>query len=190
VDGGRHTPARGERDGIVAATNVGGAGAATGQGNGTISFGIPLASAPAANYIGPEATHTTGTGELTSGSTIVKNVTTSAGQFALGEVISGSGIPANATIKKRISSTELELSAVATTSGTGVSLTADLPAVCQGSYAAPTATSGNLCVYARTEIHGIITFEEFQEVSAVGAVVHTEEGISGVTLSGTWAVTG
>ncbi len=183
-------PTGASEKGMVAATNVGVNAAATGQGNGTISFGIPLASAPTANYIGPGATHTTGTGELTSGSAIVKNLTTSAGQFALGEVISGSGIPASTTIKKLTSSTELELSAEATTSGTGVSLTADLPAACQGSYADPTATSGNLCVYANQELLGVVAFEQINAVSAVGAIVHTEEGLSGETLIDSWAVTG
>jgi hypothetical protein len=183
-------PHNASEKGMFTATNVGVNAGAKGHGYGAISFGIPLASAPVANYIGPGATHTTGTGELSNESAVVKNVTTSTGQFARGEVISGSGIPANATIKQVISSTELRLSAEATASGTGVSLTANLPAACPGSFAAPTATSGNLCLYGESEAPETLAFEEFANVSPVGALVLTEVGISGETLIGTWAVTG
>jgi len=120
-----------------------------------ISFTIPLSAELDSSHVyflGKGATHSTGTGDLTQFSQTVQNVATTTGQFAAGETISGSHIPAGTYIKKMISATSFEISASVEAGGTasGVALTADPPAGCTGSVDAPTAAPGNLCVYEST----------------------------------------
>jgi hypothetical protein len=70
------------------------------------------------------STSATATGETTSASKLVKNLTSISGTLTRGEAVSGTGIPAGATVSKLISSTEIELSTAATATATGVGLTA------------------------------------------------------------------
>ncbi len=80
--------------------------------------------------IAPECTRVTpacpgiGTGNITMGSKLVTNLTTNSGQFAVGMPLNGVGIAAGTTVASVVSPTELELSANATASGTGVLLAA------------------------------------------------------------------
>jgi streptogramin lyase len=72
---------------------------------------------------------TTGTGDLTNGSAVVSSLATTSSPpntFKVGDSIYGAGIPSGSTIVKVLSSTELELSAPAAVTGTGVALTAGL----------------------------------------------------------------
>ncbi len=64
-----------------------------------------------------------GTGDLTAGSQSVTGVVTSAGAFAVGQQITGAGIPGGATVVA-VGSETLELSVGATESGTAVGLSA------------------------------------------------------------------
>jgi hypothetical protein len=67
----------------------------------------------------------TGTGDLTTASTTVANVTTVTGAFTIGETITAPGIPAGTTIKKvppEIAAATLQLSAAATATTVGVPL--------------------------------------------------------------------
>jgi streptogramin lyase len=97
---------------------------------------------PAIGRVTPSGTITEffakGTGDLTSGSTAVANVSTTGGTFTVGSSIFGTGIPAETTITA-VGSGTLTLSAAATASGTGVALNGGLA---EGS--APGGTSGNL----------------------------------------------
>jgi hypothetical protein len=75
---------------------------------------------------GGRTTTATATGDTSTVTTpkVIKNVSGVIGTFTRGEAISGTGIPAGATISKIISATEIEISANATATNTGVSLTA------------------------------------------------------------------
>src|SRR5262249_8684667 len=70
-----------------------------------------------------QPTSATGSGDPTSGSTMVPTLTTSAGTFSVGEAITGLGIPANTTIAA-IGSGTLELSQPAEQTTAGAELTA------------------------------------------------------------------
>ncbi len=158
------------------------------EGRAAISFVIPLPSAPGVVYIPPGGIPTgTGTGDLTSGSNVVTNVTTLTGELAAYAAISGQGIPAGTKIKKVVSSTELELSGPVTETGTGVSLSAGPPAGCAGSVEAPQAAEGLLCVYAKSSGFG----SEFTEPEAyaAGALLNFQHGFAGFFATGSWAVT-
>jgi hypothetical protein len=149
----------------------------------------------------------TGTGTLTSGSNIVTNVNTGSGEFSQYSFITGAGIPANTTIEKVISSTELELSEEATASGTGVALTAGLPTGCKGNVEHPEADPGYLCVFESRRREETFNFgsnvkegrvirpaiESFAiGAGRTGAMVWLWSAESGQRIDqfGTWAVTG
>jgi hypothetical protein len=70
------------------------------------------------------ATGATGTGELSEGSSEVTGLTTATGAFSVGQQISGAGIPADTEIVKLVEPGVIQISAPATESGSGVSLTA------------------------------------------------------------------
>jgi hypothetical protein len=152
------------------------------------SFNIPLVSAPTAHVIRAGGTTTgAGTGELTSGSKVITNVATTSGSFAANATITGTGIPANTTIAKVISATELELSSAATAGGSGVALTSGPPAGCDGTPTEPKAEPGNFCAYVSVEktITSITS-----AVHAWGAVVNaSDNGEPGGYFQGSWAVT-
>jgi Collagen triple helix repeat (20 copies) len=171
-----------------------------------ISFPIPLAAgldASHVHFLGAKAQHSEGTGDLTEGSTTITNLATTTGHFAVGEEVSGSHIPAGATITAVPSATELTISPAVTSGGTatGVSLTADLPAACTGGSAAePKAASGNLCIYA-----GSLASFEGLNAGPPASITHASSALlngtdpSGATMTyqveekfarGTWAVTG
>jgi hypothetical protein len=133
----------------------------TGGAETALSFPIPLSSELTGNTIVkaaliPGGAHT-GNGTVTEGSKVV----TAASGFEAGSLVSGTGIPTNAFIAKKITNTELELSvAVESLVGTGVTetLTAtariSVPSQCQNaghpgeaSAANPEATPGFLCVF-------------------------------------------
>jgi hypothetical protein len=69
----------------------------------------------------------TGTGNITSGSLIVKGAIASSGAFGPGETITGPGIPAATKIESLPSPTELKLSQAATATTPGVALSASGP---------------------------------------------------------------
>ena len=70
----------------------------------------------------------TGTGDLTAGSASVTNVATSSRQFAVGQTLTGAGIPAKTRIAEIVSpGDEIVLTQPATASGSGVVLTAPTP---------------------------------------------------------------
>ncbi|MBK5218890.1 MAG: hypothetical protein JJE35_03765 [Thermoleophilia bacterium] len=88
-----------------------------------IATGVPVAAtAPASATLTAGSnsvtvvTSATGTGNLTSGNKNVTGVSTSTGTFVVGQPISGTGIPAGATIAK-VGAGTLELSVNATASG-------------------------------------------------------------------------
>ncbi|HVY78337.1 MAG TPA: hypothetical protein VG898_07515 [Solirubrobacterales bacterium] len=130
-----------------------------------VSFSIPLATTLGADKVkfvpgGGTETKATGTGDTTgTGSAavkrLIKNVSTTTGQFAVGQFISGPGIPTETVITKVISATELEMSKSATATAAGVALTAKgAPAECENSTHAgaasaenPEAGAGFFCVY-------------------------------------------
>ncbi len=131
---------------------------ATEQGEIPISFPIPLASelnSAHVHYV-PPTPNATGTGDLTSGSTTVENLTVATGEFEKDQEISGEGIPAGTTIAacspecggQGHNVTSLELSAEATSTEAEVELTAAPAAACTGTAAEPKALKGNLCMYA------------------------------------------
>lgn len=68
-----------------------------------------------------------GSGNLEAGSKVIKDVTTSAGSFAAGQAISGSGIPGGTVVLAALSPTELQLSQSATATAKAVALTATGP---------------------------------------------------------------
>lgn len=175
-----------------------------------VSFPIPLGEelgAAHVHFLGSEAGHAEGEGEVTSGSAVVKAVTTSTGHFAAGEEISGTGIPSGTEVKQILSSTELELTANATASSSGKeSLTADLPSDCEGgTVAEPTAKPGSLCVYsANVKGHGFFGTENlplpYEIINASKGVGDPGAGRAGALLVwsppskgyiawGQWAVT-
>jgi hypothetical protein len=80
------------------------------------SVGAPPATAGIWKYAAA------GTGTLTNGSLTISSVSTKLGQFVAGQPITGTGIPAGATIAT-VSPGELTISAAATESKAGVSLT-------------------------------------------------------------------
>ncbi|HTR74523.1 MAG TPA: hypothetical protein VMH33_04605 [Solirubrobacterales bacterium] len=107
-----------------------------------------------------QSTGAAGTGNLTAGSTTVSGLSTTAGVFTAGEAISGTGIPAGATIASCSPScgpaaTSLTLSSSPTVTGTGVALRADLSfnaqtAAIQGALEAlPTIGHGGVSVSPR-----------------------------------------
>jgi hypothetical protein len=118
-----------------------------------LSFAIPLASPldeSHVHFVGAGAEAGTGKGDLTFGSTVIKNVVTQSGKFTDGSTISGAGIPPGTLISEvidQISETKLIITKAATATGTAVPLTAGIPAACPGNIEAPAAASGNLCVY-------------------------------------------
>jgi hypothetical protein len=67
----------------------------------------------------------TGTGDLGTGSTTVSNLATATGVFAVGQTITGAGIPAG-TVATAVTPTSITLSKLATSTGSGVSLTATM----------------------------------------------------------------
>jgi hypothetical protein len=126
--------------------------------NTSLSFGIPLAAAPAVHYIKAGVTNATGTGDVTTGNQEITNVTVTSGEFTVGASIFGAGIPAGATIERveEISPGVFTLHMIGqpTATGTGVELTAGLPKGCIGNAEEPGAEPGNLCVYAHEENGG------------------------------------
>jgi hypothetical protein len=160
-----------------------------------VSFNIPLASAPTPHVIAP-GVPSTGTGDLTSGSAIVKHVATT-GNFGAGSPITGTGIPAGTIVTKNISFEEFELSAEATATAAGVALTSSLPAGCSGSASAPGAETGNLCIFMEEE-QGIFwttlapqydpNAESPTKFGFILRATTSEEGLA--SANGTWAVTG
>jgi hypothetical protein len=87
---------------------------------------VPLADAastrselPALSNVGA-----TGTGDVTTGSSKITNVTTSTGAFKAGQTISGTGLPASAVISA-VEPGTIELSVVATATNVSVNLTAN-----------------------------------------------------------------
>ncbi|HET7574153.1 MAG TPA: hypothetical protein VFJ99_03470 [Solirubrobacterales bacterium] len=171
-----------------------------------ISFNVPLAAPlPAANvhYVPNSVQNATGSGNLTSGSATVTNLTTATGKFNKGSSVFGAGIPAGATIVACVpascnNSTELTLSAAATESGTAVALTAGVPAGCTGgTVASPQADSGHLCVYEQSNV--LATFVSIASptagspppgASVAGALIVMKGIANGSRAFGTWAVTG
>jgi hypothetical protein len=125
-----------------------------------ISFPIPLPNeieVTNVTVIGPGGTKSVnGTGELTEGSKLIKAVAPEpATFFALGAAISGSHIPAGASITTIKSATELEISSNVESGGTasGVALSASAPPQCDDgvepavSSEHPEADPGHLCVF-------------------------------------------
>lgn len=197
-------------------TNVTETGAWFGVTNGSgqlktaISFSIPVAAegtlvkVKGVKFPGAASS---GTGDLESGSKLVKNVT---GTFTAGSTISGTGVPANATISKKLSATEFELSAAATATGTGVALTATVtppPAECEdpthagtASVANPEATSGFLCIYVGRDENQTGATPAVLKPSApnlagagfskTGGVIFLTNGGSEKEVWGTFAITG
>jgi hypothetical protein len=184
-----------------------------------ISFLIPLAEALAntkvkvAKIPGAAAS---GKGDIETGSKLVKNTTAS---FTLGSQISGAGIPAGATVAKRISGTEFELSIAATETKEGAeapTLTATPtppPAECENGVHPggagpenPEATSGFLCVFLGASNpsgafstgpapNAVIVKAGSPAASATGAStggarLQILTAESGTEVSGTFAVTG
>ncbi len=190
-----------------------------GQSQTAISFPIPLKSAlveTQVHYIAGEAAE--GEGELTSGSTTIHKVEPKSGQFMAGQEISGTGIPAGTLIKAYNQSEEtITLSANATASGSNVQLNSAPPASetekCPGRASSPTATKGNLCVYAIEEKNFapaavfrpgfVFTINPPTATGPVGPATTGGSGTTGALLSlgsttagtaeryayGTWAVT-
>jgi hypothetical protein len=174
---------------------------------GSISFTIPLAAALDAAHVNvvPEVAGATGTGDLTSGSEEVKNVSASNGVFNVGAEISGAGIPAGTTITRCLpackgNATELVLSAPAAATATGVALTAAVPAVCTGTLSDPGAVSGHLCLFEQYERNvknigvddAFFPFNVNNSASVSGAqlYIHAENETEKISSAGTWAVTG
>lgn len=168
----------------------------------SVSFGIPLEAFPAVHYVKQGVTNATGTGDLASESKIVESVSTSTGKFTAGSTISGTGIPPGTTIEKVISSTELELSAAATATGTEVALTAGPPAGCTGDSEHPGAVSGNLCLFSINEVNNVAGMPMICPIGTCGGFAVEGADRSGFGLEsaagnkgamgdiGTWAVTG
>lgn len=124
----------------------------------SISFSIPLKAALGSSkvfYVAGEAS--SGTGDLTSGSPTITKVEGESGKFMAGQEISGTGIPAGTLISAVNTGAEtLTLTANATATEPKVALTAGPSAAtttaCKGTPGAPTATKGDLCVYATEQV--------------------------------------
>jgi hypothetical protein len=173
---------------------------------GAISFTVPLASGLTeehVHFIPPNVPATGATGNLTSGSNLVTNVSEpTSGKLTQYSLISGTGIPAGANIKKVIAEPpggELELSVTATASGTAVPLTTLLPSGCKGTVENPEAESGNLCVFAvgmldAEELPGSSIIQGLESGKAAdksGAQLLLEVPKAGLaSAKGTWVVTG
>lgn len=113
-----------------------------------------------------------GTGDLTSGSSTITDVHTTAGTFAVGQAIEGNGIPAGTTITGLGAGT-LELSAAATASGGDVPLTAQgLPTGSEENSQDAKAQVGGFNLYSWDE--GDLTF--------VGTLLASDNG----ELLGAW----
>ncbi len=162
----------------------------------TLSFNVPLKAPLDASKV-HLASDGTGAGDLASGSATVENFSRSGGLFAVGDQISGEGIPAGTTIVS-IETGKLTLSAAATASKTAAALTASPPAECPGTAEDPKAAKGHLCVYVReffslSEPPKIEDPGNGQLVSKPGAskagALLVDSGFSGFVW-GTWAVTG
>jgi len=118
----------------------------------------------------------TGTGNLTSGSATVEGVMTTTGAFATGQSISGTGIPAGATIVA-VEPGKLVLSAPATATGSGVALTA--AGVFGGALEGlAVGAAGELWVYDAREMMRFSETGEFQSEFRVA------EGFAGASASG------
>ncbi len=113
-------------------------------------------------------------GDLTEGSTAVSGVTIGAGTVLPGEAVSGAGIPAGTTIVA-VGSGTLTLSAAATESASGVSLSIDLPGnasdgVVQAALEAlPSIKAGNVIVTGGFE-NGIFGTRRPYTVTFMGAL--------------------
>ena len=92
--------------------------------NEKVAFKAPLEGVYKIGFRGEE-TGATGAGLLTAGSKEIKGVTTSSGAFSVGELLTGTGIPAGATITA-ISGGTLSISLAATAS-VSTQIAADLP---------------------------------------------------------------
>lgn len=136
----------------------------------TTSFPVAVENAagegPTPELIAVGVTAGTGTGNLTSGSTEVTNVTTASGELTVGSTVSDTtapaGIPPGTTITKVEEAgggpvhpgghvEQFALSAPATATATGDSLSTGLPSGCTGNYKHPGAEPGFLCVFAGGE---------------------------------------
>jgi GEVED domain-containing protein/dockerin type I repeat protein/Kelch motif protein/SdrD B-like protein len=82
------------------------------------------------------------TGDVTNGNTVISNLSIATSDLAVGDLISGTGIPAGATIASIIDANRIRISAAATASSTAVSLTFVQPII------KPTSTNVHLDVLA------------------------------------------
>lgn len=105
----------------------------TASGTGTLTAGSKSVSA---------VVTASGTGMLATGSKLVSSVNISTGRFLIGQAISGTGIPAGATIVRVVSPGELELSASATTSGSQALSAGSLPFAAGWTISGPGIPSG------------------------------------------------
>ena len=174
----------------------------TGTASAQASFPIPLATP-----ITSSRTHMNdgggGTGDLTSGSRTVANLTTTSGIFTRGAPISGTGIPAGTTIATK-AATSLTLSQAATATGTAVPLTESVFAECENAVhpgsagpSNPEAGSGRFCAYNGKTTNPapfagafLNPSADFAPGTAVSGVLMGFSGSAGDVNWGTWAVTG
>ncbi|MCW2901908.1 MAG: VWBp37 [Streptosporangiaceae bacterium] len=94
--------------------------------NGYFPSGLPLAkisSGTNAGQYGPAGTRTVADGATTSGSTALTSATAAFTQGDVGGAVSGTGIPAGTTIASVTNATTAVMSANATATATGVSVT-------------------------------------------------------------------
>jgi Collagen triple helix repeat (20 copies) len=149
-----------------------------------------------------------GTGDLVEGSEFIENVTGIEEKKFVNSLISGTGIPTGAFIRKFISSTKLELSepVEAGKTATGVALTTTVvppPAECESAHAGtasaenPEAAPGFLCIYVGTEGEGGSAINAFKPGAFTGGGTSTAGGNVTVNIGGanqqywgTFAVTG
>ena len=167
----------------------------------SIPLAAPITGTSTKHVVKAGVKSASGTGEITTGSKIISNVSTSTGTFTVDSSIFGEGIPANATIKK-VEGSEIEISANATETKSGVALTAGPPAECENEEHAGTASAenpeadpGNICVYMVVEsgtnfLLGRMDKPSFSgNVATAGAYLQAVGGTVGAELRGTYAVT-
>jgi collagen triple helix repeat protein len=186
----------------------------------TISFPIPLEAPLDGDHAwvmfssAGGGTSAEGTGDVTSGSNTITNLTTSAGKWAVGApvVTTPSAFTAGTTITACSpscgeSATSLTLSANATISATGAVVRQRVPAECENAEHAgtagpsnPEADPGFLCVYRGGNSAGdISSMSIFRNAAGPGAdtfgallTVPAPEGgpAPEFSVTGSWAVTG
>lgn len=129
-----------------------------------------------------------GTGDLTSGSTTVANLTTTSGEFTVGSSIFGTGIPTDAMVAACSpscgpSATSLTLSVAATATGAGVALSGGLQAGARPVAIAP-GSDGNVWFSDVSATVGGGGVNAIGRITPAGVIREFSEGLNPGSIPG------